>query len=106
MLHPLTPINPISIIGAFVTFDFDVSEYGHIGVGFESVFAVAEKGLSVLVWPIAPLLPAGGLMWMAAVCPLPQLGVEFLVQCAKQVLGDTGAVVIGPASNNGIEGRD
>ena len=104
--QPLTPIQPVAVVGAFVATDLDVPCYRRIFVAGQRARPVAESVSRALALPVALETPAGRLAPVAILCPLVQFAVDLAIYAGEGALGDTRAIVQRPAADDGVEGRD
>ena len=83
---------------------FDLSVSVHFGS-----FVFDERAVSITevdpskISPVASVAPAKVLVPVTIGCPPEQHSVDVVVYVTEDVLGRTGAVIVGPTPDNGVE---
>ncbi len=78
----------------------------HIGVLGQPRCSVAKVHTLTFTLPIAFETPSTRFARVAKACPAKQLAIELSIHPVQHLLGDTGAIVLRPPSNFGIESFD
>src|SRR5262245_52968702 len=106
-----TPIHPITVVGTAVAPDFDVPCNGHLTMRAEGHSVRVRRGrgkgeTGMPLMPVAFQCPRDRLHWVTPVCPAAELYPQEVIKSSIDGLAHTGAVIGGPAPDEGVELTD
>jgi hypothetical protein len=105
------PIHPVAIIGTAIAPDFDMPCNGYLTVreemhGFRVRRRCGKGETGLPSMPIPLHGPRDGLHWMTPVYPAAELCPQKVIESSIDGLAHTGAVIVCPAPDDGVELTD
>ena len=101
------PIDPVTVIRTSVSFHFDMSDYGCLGVFTEfPPFSEGKGPASLIHVPVPFGYPSPRFVGMSALGPSSELHIGLVVHLSERFLGHYCGVVAAPSPDYGVESFD
>src|SRR5262249_36957209 len=105
------PVDPVPVLGTAVALDLHMPGHGHLAVG-QQVHGIGVGGrggqgeTGAYVMPVPPDGPGGGCPRVSPACPVAECDPGEMVKPFGDGVAHADAVVVGPASHDGVERAD